>query len=78
MYKIIFRPIFSKGASRFGITNPLDSWEYTVTDDGVETCVWIPPFMTPDVVEAWLSFIVVIISLVGKFCGLTVLVFKRS
>ena len=54
------------GTFSFGITNPLERWEYTVYEDGVETCVniWVPPFMTSDLVEAYLSLILTTLSIV--------------
>ncbi len=44
----------------------------------METCIWIPPFLTSDVVEAWLSFIVTVISMVCLAATLlTYLVFSE-
>ena len=59
------RCLFLLSHGSFGITNPLERWEYTVYEDGVETCVdiWIPPFMTSDLVEAYLSLILTVLSI---------------
>ena len=41
----------------------MHQWQYTVKDDGVDLCIWIPNFIFPDPVEAWLSFILQLLSI---------------
>jgi hypothetical protein len=59
-----------EGGEWIGVENPLHEWEYTVYEDGVEMCIWIPPFILEDPVEAYISFILLLISLTCLFITL--------